>query len=513
MSIRQIGLPLFVLSFFLLFFFLFVTNVKASPVNYSSTSYNLGNAMVISKGYATYGYGGLTTMTLYSWVSSDFEGRIYIKWDLSMIPVNSTINSSYLYLYSSYVNNANTKYVLVYNTSTNWIESGAGFINWNNAPAGQVLSSNESMTGTANTYKKFNITDAVQSSVNAGTNVSIMLRLDDETTGDFARTFYSRQGTIKPILEIDYSTSSGCPSHVVNGTWCDDYNLTPMCTDYVISGCWDPYTESLPNPFNASKNTFTTFKAINGIDCGIEHNQCPSGYMCIQQVYWNDQIPADRPQPSYPNPIYSTSLLKNYTDRGAIACHSDQSLTDYYFDENGNQVNFSDLFFPNNTLFSCENPELYNNSWACIVSSCHWCSSTSTCQASVSNCPNACINASQFNNPVDCNAGHCNWCNDQCQLASCPTGVSGGVVTSLGTYINNLFGFNGGTAIIAFIASASISMYIFLHSSSKKLETFIIPFFVFMAGFSMPYVDFFPLWIYLVMVTFSGVIIFWKAKG
>jgi hypothetical protein len=152
------------------------------------------------------------------------------------------------------------------------------------------------------------------------------------------------------------SSNLRCNTPLITGTWCNDFNLTkPCCTDSLVSlgwlstgacsytNCYDLYTEN-PNPYNSSKNTFTTIYS----DCSSNKpDSCPSNYMCVQ----------------YANP--TTHLVE-----GKISCYNGQNGSSIYYNESGIAFNGTDLILNESV---CENPSFYTNEWTCLVSNCHWC--------------------------------------------------------------------------------------------------------------------------------------------
>lgn len=86
-------------------------------------------------------------------------------------------------------------------------------------------------------------------------------------------------------------------------------------------------------------------------------------------------------------------------------------------------------------------------------------------------------------------------------------------ITSLGAWINTGLATPYGSMLIAFICSIFFATTLFFKIEDKKIEGFIVPFVAILGGFSLPGVEFFPLWIWLVLTIFTGVLIFWKTKS
>lgn len=94
-----------------------------------------------------------------------------------------------------------------------------------------------------------------------------------------------------------------------------------------------------------------------------------------------------------------------------------------------------------------------------------------------------------------------------------PTPTLPNSITSLGAWINTGLATPYGSEIIAFITALFFSVVLFFKIESKNIESFVVPFIAVLGGFSLPGVEFFPLWIWLVLTIFTGVLIFWKAKN
>jgi len=97
--------------------------------------------------------------------------------------------------------------------------------------------------------------------------------------------------------------------------------------------------------------------------------------------------------------------------------------------------------------------------------------------------------------------------------AETPSIKSENSIISLGAWINTNLGTAYGSMLIAFICSIFFATTLFFKMEDKKIENFVVPFYSILGGFSLPGVEFFPLWIWLLMTVFTGVMIFWKAKG
>jgi hypothetical protein len=435
-----------VLPFFLLFFFLLSTNAFGATiiVNASADS-EVSNLSA----HANYNFGILYYMMAGTNLNSGnpYAYRSYMRFNLSSVPVNSLINSAELYVYKMPTSFYGSTFVIdAYNTSpynttgttTFWNEGTLGTggnylcgsrckldqnITWTNKPASDVYQSNATIynSSTPSGWITFDVTGAIAESYATTNMTSILLKSDTESAGWIG--FYTKEyGSYLPYLSIIYNMTdcisqcgicgctpdaTGCLTHDVNGTWCDDYNLTLPCTyDGLVNAtpCYDILNEIL-NPYNTSKNTFTTFKTDDAT-CGIVPNQCPANTMCVQ--FWNNN---------------------NKEYEGKIQCYDGTTGEGIFYNETGDIFNGEEYIEGYST---CDNPFLWNNSFMCIIKNCQWCSYVDSsglyqgyCALKDSECLGICQNATANDNSVDCLAHGCNWCNDACQTNSCGISPSG----------------------------------------------------------------------------------------
>lgn len=126
--------------------------------------------------------------------------RSYLRFDLSSIPSNAIVTSASLRLYLKSGNGA-TVSISLHQVNGAWTSGG---LTWNNQPA--VGSARASLgVGTTPGWRTWSVTTLVQEWVNASTtNYGVSLRGPESYTGDWLRTFDSRQGSNDPQLVITY---------------------------------------------------------------------------------------------------------------------------------------------------------------------------------------------------------------------------------------------------------------------------------------------------------------------
>jgi len=208
---------------------------------------NLGNiedSYVMSQN-PTNCYGISTFLDITSSSSIPRTTRIFILWNLSTIPMGSIIINANLSLNITTAPSS-SRYYLAYNTSPynttgniSWNEGninaalcGSGIycnldhnITWNNqpfctdvncaAPSGDILQDNVSTGIIANVRKYWNITNATIFSFNAGRNMSIIIRDNNESDASVQGQFGSKESTSitnRPQLMITYEEGISTPT-------------------------------------------------------------------------------------------------------------------------------------------------------------------------------------------------------------------------------------------------------------------------------------------------------------
>jgi len=236
-----------------LFFFIYLSNVKAITIQPSSQ-----DAMVDESNVAI-NYGNYTELD----VNGKSHGstkliRSFVQFDLSYIPSGSTINSATLNLYMFSAPSMSIVYE-VNRVTASWNENTT---TWNNQP------SNASTTATNSTgsgWLSWDVTSDVQSMVTgAFTNYGWVVRDQGEGAsgegnrlGKFYSKEYTTDTTLRPKLEISYtppatSTTSSTTTTIPTTTT----TLPQTCG---ITANPNPAFGSM-NPGDTSSNKTTTIK-------------------------------------------------------------------------------------------------------------------------------------------------------------------------------------------------------------------------------------------------------------
>jgi len=142
------------------------------------------------------------------WVgdSSSAITRLYIRYDLSSVPVNAKIVNANLVLYQDYTFGENDFAIGLHKINDDWNETT---INWDLQPTSSLAPiSISNITAGAQIWKSWNIADLVQSWLNGDiTNHGAVLKDTDETSGNTTVYFNTSDyfnSTYRPKLEIDY---------------------------------------------------------------------------------------------------------------------------------------------------------------------------------------------------------------------------------------------------------------------------------------------------------------------
>lgn len=165
--------------------------------------------------------------------------RALIKFDLSGIPANATINSATLSLWQTAELSDNDSTIRVYRSLRDWTEPGA---TWNlyesatdwGAPGGFDATDSEqtdigslALTGTeANGEKQWTITASAIQEIVAGTfaNNGLLLKADAETNDQYQfRSSDNTTSAERPKLVIDYSLPTNTPTPAPTATLAAGY--------------------------------------------------------------------------------------------------------------------------------------------------------------------------------------------------------------------------------------------------------------------------------------------------
>ena len=139
--------------------------------------------------------------------------RILVRFDLSSIPVGSTITSATLELYRL-VNQASSAsvegayYVWPYRLRSSWGEKS---VTWNSQPSSASMGDPATNVQGSSGWTGWSVTNIVSYWVTDGnTNYGFMLRGDGSTIGSF--TGYSRETSYVPRLSVRYTEPTATPT-------------------------------------------------------------------------------------------------------------------------------------------------------------------------------------------------------------------------------------------------------------------------------------------------------------
>jgi len=168
--------------------------------------------------------------------------RVFIRFDLSIIPVGASVNTATLRLYMHSAPAAARTY-RVHRVLNNWIERGTGQITWNNQPsvAGDgdpAQETSSATTGTADgVWVEWDVTVDVQAFV-SGVAVNYGWRIADGNESQswtrYRGQFYSSEysnGAVRPQLYIDYDAGGPTVTPVPTETPTLTPTLTPVPTE------------------------------------------------------------------------------------------------------------------------------------------------------------------------------------------------------------------------------------------------------------------------------------------
>ena len=180
----------------------------------------------VSEGSPTTNYGTSTSMQVQLFkdeYGTVYRNRIFIKFDLSSLPINIDITSAKLYLYM-YSSTAHTRTLAVHEVSDNsW---GETTITWNNKPSYDATATTTTSIGTSSGWKYFTITSDVEDAYNAASQtLSECIKDNSETTGvptvpsSITKQFYTEEyvpSSYRPYLQVTYEAKYAV---IIAGAW------------------------------------------------------------------------------------------------------------------------------------------------------------------------------------------------------------------------------------------------------------------------------------------------------
>lgn len=170
--------------------------------------------------------GANTVMYLGSNMVGPFSYRTFVRFNLSSIPVGSTIQDAN---FSFYVTGTVGAPVIgyIWNTSTTWDEAT---ITWNNQPSSVYNFTTIDIPSAIATRRYANVTTAVQSIVNSGTNNGwVIISSTDGQASTFYMSAYTKEaGSDTPWLNVSYDSAPTTPqiSSPANNSISDSINIT-----------------------------------------------------------------------------------------------------------------------------------------------------------------------------------------------------------------------------------------------------------------------------------------------
>jgi hypothetical protein len=141
------------------------------------------------------------------------DARAFVRFDLSAIPANATINSATLRLYLRY-GNAGSKRIDVHRIAESW---NLGTVTWNNQPSYSAASYAYALVGTTNAWYTWDVTTLV-SFWNTGYYTNHGFALDGLLADCNWREFDSLTGANAPQLVIDYTLPTATPTRTATQT-------------------------------------------------------------------------------------------------------------------------------------------------------------------------------------------------------------------------------------------------------------------------------------------------------
>ncbi len=191
--------------------------LRSYPPLQTKTLYAVADASVL-EGVPDTNFGSTSAIRVgydYPGCADSVSGQVsrgLASFDLSSIPVGTSVNTAKLYLYLAtyccFEGHTQPRIVTVYRASANWSESS---VTWNTQPgcAEAYGSASVSLSGGTGQWYSFDVTDLVNGWVSgSSSNYGLMIRAPETLGADFARLeFTSREGggtTYGPYIEVTY---------------------------------------------------------------------------------------------------------------------------------------------------------------------------------------------------------------------------------------------------------------------------------------------------------------------
>ncbi len=231
---------------------------------------NSGDAYVKSAGDADKNFG--TSILL----KTGGVARIYLRFNISAIPVNQNIDNATLCLYIT-----NTKKTQLLNVSHVYVGWQEDTITWNNQPCGTGFDNSADCNLTSESFVQmdsgfeytwlcWNVADMVGKEYDAGNkNVSMILYTSDADINSFYSKEYS-DSSLWPYLNITYHTADLIPPNLsivfpVEGdvyNYNESINLNFTVADSYLETCWYALDNGQNTTISGCQNT--TFNISEG---------------------------------------------------------------------------------------------------------------------------------------------------------------------------------------------------------------------------------------------------------
>lgn len=223
--------------------FCYVTGITQNTITLRTNASNSSSA-IVSTLNTNYNYGTTDDFAAIAWtyVGNSFVMRSFLKFDLSMISPESTIQSAKLSLYSnpnssnsqlhSSLSGSNACYLK--RVTSSWSPST---ISWSNQPTSSsvnqvALSQSSSMT---QNYIDIDITNLIQDIINSGTNEGIVIQLQTEQlyrSMVFASNIHP-DTALRPKITISFRAPASANTNISTSTL--TYSPNPFQNEIVVS--------------------------------------------------------------------------------------------------------------------------------------------------------------------------------------------------------------------------------------------------------------------------------------
>lgn len=240
----------------------------AIPVHATLLTLNATDDTYTYSAIPTNNYSTFTTWIPYTQVAGSTQ--VFLKFNISALPANSTIYNAYITTYAIFSRVGTGRSIEIYNTTNAWTEYN---LTWANKPAaGTLLSNTSGVDYTVTGRKNFTVTAGVNSTYTQGNQIlSLMLR-DSIING--STTAY------QDFASKEYPTVAYREQLVIN------YTLTDCIASCGACGCNAAHDSCYTPPLVGSycaidENRNNTIKTVNSA-CGTTYLDCPAGTACTQ---------------------------------------------------------------------------------------------------------------------------------------------------------------------------------------------------------------------------------------